>query len=311
MSTKNGFNLRVIPGKFNDVSEELKATITPLQKGETKTYRLPVPVIQDMVKDMKGTKFLKKSANQNGYTWPMSSQIPTKDEIVDPFTGNICPIGVVRSYDTKTETIEVFPLILEQHRDGFVIITQGHVGMERFYAFMELTDYNGSKKDRDVTKPVYFYEVNAKADAEKRNKITDALTEELYAIKNMEVSELKLFCVNLKWDVVNTDPGVLKSNLKDFAILHPGVISTMYNNKAKMENLQLIRQAMDAGVLTENGLENKYTLTKSGKDIATFTRMDGKELIEQFAEWLGSHADGAKVKTSLKSQMQAKVPEPA
>ena len=74
-----------------------------------------------------------------------------------------------------------------------------------------------------------------------------------------------------------------------------------------MENVALIKEAQAAGVLTLNELEYKALFTRTSKDIATFSRVDGKTLTELFAEWLGSHADGAKIKGQIKSQIKPAV----
>lgn len=305
--TKTGFNLRVIPDEINDVSQELKDSVPVLKKGSVRTYRLPVPIDQDHIKDDKGTRFLKGKRNkiEGSYTWPQSVLIPTIDEIKD-LDGDTVKIGVVRSFDVKTGIVEPYPLRIEWHKDGYFLVHEGNVETERFYAYMELTDFNGSKPNRDTSKPIYFYTVDAEAESKKRGAKLDVLTEELQYVKNMTPAEVKLFAGSMMWDIVNVEVEVLRTNIKEFVVnsKNLGKLTEMHANKALMENKALIKKAITAGVISFSEMENKFSFTDNGKLIAVFNRIDGKDNMEQFAEWLQSAKDGNAVKGAIRNHLK-------
>lgn len=305
---KTGFGLRIIPGVCNDLTEKTKALVTPLKRGEVKTYRLPIPVEQDTILDANGGKFLKNKRTK-GYTWPASVQIPTMDIIMDT-DGVEKQIAVVNKYELKTGEITPVPLFVGEQMDGFVIIHGGQSTSEKFYAFLELTDFNGSKPDRDISKPICFYAIDVDAESAKEGKNIDILTEELIYVKDMSKAELIMFSKNLQWDTVGVKDNVLRNRLKSFILKKPGTFSEMFKNRPKIEMLAFIKEAMEQKIIMFNPLENKYTFTGTGKDIATFTRMDGKETIEQFADWMCTHKDAAAVKSGIKNaQKQVELSE--
>lgn len=283
-------------GEFNNITKELQEKVKPLAKGDFVTYRLPVPLHQDGIRDNEGNLIYKKKSD---YTWPQSTRIPTQDEIQD-VDGTYKKIGVVKNYNPKTEEYSFFAFTVTGDSDGFFTVNQGNAAQERFYSYWELTDFNGSKEGRDKSKPIYFYRVDRKADAKTKAKMIDSLTEELMYVKNASKEELTTFANALAWDIAGKETEDLRNEMKIWVKEHEGQLTELFKNKEHLANKSLIQQAVHAGIIHYNPLENKYTNAKTGKDIASFTRIEGKNEADQLAEWLATHKDGEKTKAAIK-----------
>lgn len=296
---ESGFNLRVIPGQFNDISEELKELVKPLKPGQTKIYRMPVPVEQDHIVDKAGVKPLKNKLT-GGFTWPQSMLIPTVDEIQD-VDGQLKKIAVIRDYNNNSKEMISWPLFINSYDDGFIIVEANRLNTSRFYAFLELTDFNGSKKNRDTSKPILFYEINPSQELAVKAKKVDLMTEELQYVRDLPKSDVLVFAQGLLWDTSGIDIEDLRDNLKIFVSENPGKITEIHSNKQMIINKSIIKQALDARIILFNEPENKYTFQATGKVIATFSRMENKETIDQLSEWLSTHKDGENVKEAIKN----------
>jgi len=284
-------------GEYNNLTPQMQDKVTPLKKGDFVTYRLPVPLFQDNIRDNEGNLIYKKN---NTYTWAQSVQIPTQDEILDT-DGTYKKIGVIRNYNPKTEEYDFFPFTVQAQSEGYFTVNSGHTESERFYPFFELTDFNGSKPNRDTSKPIYFYRVDQKADARTKARQIDTLTEELVYVKDATKEELLTFAYALLWDIGGKEVEDIRNDLKVYVRENEGKLTELFKNKDSLANKALIQQGINAGIVQYNALENKFVYTKTGKDIATFTRIEDKDPVDQFADWIATHKDGDKTKQAIKS----------
>lgn len=290
-------------GEYNNISPELQSKIETLSKGDFVTYRLPVPLQQDNIRDHEGQLIYKTKSG--GYTWPQAYQIPTRDEIKD-LDGTYKKIGVIRNYNPKTEEYDFYPFFVYGTDDGFFTVHSGHTETERFYSYWELTDFNGSKLNRDPSKPILFYRVDKKAETRTKARKIDMLTEELQYVKGASREELTTFATALMWDIAGKEDEDLRNEMKVWVKEHEGQLSELFKNKEALANKSLIQQAIHANIILFNATENKFTYVATGKDIATFTRMENRTEIDQFADWITTHKDGDKVKVAIKGFLKAK-----
>ncbi len=100
-------------------------------------------------------------------------------------------------------------IVFEPTEKGVITLTSSSTLDARRYAYMELCDYNGSKENRDETKPIYFYRRKPGQRAEDAFTKARKAAEALDFAQNTPIEELKKLLTDRKLRVNNlTDPDI-------------------------------------------------------------------------------------------------------
>ena len=107
---------------------------------------------------------------------PMLVEIPARDTIVCPETGKIVEIAIIESMSEKSFTTS--SVVLGRETGGQLVLRSGNVKHEEIFAYLELSNFNGSNENRDPSRPVIVQKVipgaREKARRDRRRAVREA-----------------------------------------------------------------------------------------------------------------------------------------
>lgn len=143
---------------FNNISEELKATIPVLEIGAIRRFRMLTAVLNN---DPDYTERMKRPVFYGTH------QIPTKDRIKDPFAKNkYVDIGVVEEFDLATERPTRFRLFVPGNHititgmwNGEFYLQGGITEDEELFEYLWISNYREGNQYRNTKVDPMFEEI--------------------------------------------------------------------------------------------------------------------------------------------------------
>lgn len=235
--------------------------------------------------------------------WPMSQCIVCKDRIKDPFTGKLVDIAVVKEIDKDDRAVVTKLYVPARDQNGFIYVNGGNVDQEKFFEFLEVSNFNKSNPHRDNNIRPLYERIDAVKEAKDKNKSYDTLTEVLQLLRDASLVEIREIGSAYGWDV-KVDDDVIRGRLRDLAKKDPEGFKKIVGNKADLSIKSIINEALREGVITHTPTENKYTFTKTEEVIVTLVRKEGVEPTDQLLEWLKTSTTGKTVLKNIKTQLK-------
>lgn len=283
-----------IYGKVNNISKELKPRT--LKPGEVVTY-----------------KYLGGAPNNDPneaerkarpYFWPEAVTLRLHDNVYDPYKQEYVEIGIPTVDGVQNGEVKRFDRFIfkAQANDGVFAITGGTSEAQDLFEFFELTNKNLSNPNRTEQIEPWFKRIDfiaqAKEDNKKRNKLKDAIMLSI----NMNDSARREFAAAMAWDEL-ADEDVLISQVEEFAMNQPEDFLAVFGDERGLKDKALLKKAITDKIIRYDVAAHKIYWVKSETVIAALERVDGKNYIDQFYEWIDTNKNGQNVMTSIKKQL--------
>lgn len=283
-----------VVGKFNDVSAEIKPK--PLKRGEVAMYRLLNGRLDYARRDENGKPVM---------TYGKSIRIPTLDRIWDPGKKEFVDIGVVHEFTnnvvTRTKAFYATPGG-DYINNGIFQFSGDSNSDAEFYEFFEMSNFNKSFKHRDISVEPMFERVDTNKENEQRLNQVTSRTEALIAFSNMSVAELRDFAAQMNWDEL-AEPSVLKVQVGTFADSDPVNFLKILNDE-QFALRALVKNALTKSVVGYDPVQHRIIWANTDQTIAKLDRVDGKNHVDIFAEWLATSSNGSAVKSSIEKKVR-------
>jgi hypothetical protein len=266
-----------------------------LKVGDIVKYRLLV-----------GTKNLDpKRKKGDDWLFPSSIDIPLRATILDPETSKTVDIGVVNTFNDKTKLPDFRHFIVNpQTGDGGIFMLKGSVVADMdVYEALELSNRNKSNPYRDTSEEVVFERVDDVQESKVRSTRRNFLFESHSAIRRWNADELRAMgaAYNLS---PSLDPGILKDRLEEIAEKDPETFYKTIDNPDTATKA-IIKMSTEAGIISFNAHENKWSFVGSDETLALLDRREGVSETEQLAEFLKNSANGPAIQGKLEKILRA------
>lgn len=284
--------MRVIKD-FNNISPELKAKIQPLKHGQRADYQIKeFTIVTDPETNVKQIFYTKR-------------EIYLKDTIWDSFAERSVDIGIP-SLIEKDEVKSCKLFQFDNPFDGTVYLYGDKIEDREAHEILQLMNMCGNSilgEDRNTNVPVVFNLVDRAKEARtsklKRNKKKEALV----FLDDMSTQDMREFAASMNWNY-NLDAEVLSNMVGEYAenfteYFHKAMVSVDTKRKAT------IKYALEEGTITYDPSGNRIMWGNGSGVLASLERVEGKNHIDVFNDWLASVANGDKILGQLKKKAKA------
>jgi len=295
--------MRVVPGKFNDLSKELLAKVPKLNHGETVTFIMNTGLANP---DPDPAEKAKKPMLYPKRNIPMTDRVKDGDKgwkdiiLADAWDGD----------KPLSERFFMPGLDLGGIFNGKFSLTGGNTRDEELYEYLMLCNYNESSvlgADRDTAKPALFKLIDAKKDSVAITSRNNILFEALKLAKDIKKPEAELLAKSLNWNEYATFEE-LHARVSDFARDKPDEFLKVYNDPNKQFKAD-IKAALDKKVLTYDMRNGEVML---GTQLITTVRKDLRgDVFKALSEWFNESPNGKDVLEKIKEQLEEKEAVPA
>ena len=226
---------------FNNISDELLASIPPLKEGEVKSFRMlngvPYP-------DPDFEERQKRPVLYGGL------QIRTFDRIKDPYktnekgdaVGGYVDIGVIEEFDPISERPIKFKLFVVGQGVGQFLLSGNRPEDVELYEYLYLCKYN---KKNNKTNDALFEEIIYKSEDETMDDEIKLFEKANATLKKADINAVVGIGAALKWDVSQDEQTlrkklfkIVKDEPQKFLDLYKSVTSRKKNNKPKEVELE-------------------------------------------------------------------------
>ncbi len=265
---------------FNNLSPELLAT-TKLERDQVVKYRVHTVGVgkRKMTPLMPMVPAI-----------PTAKNVPPTDQIYDQYKKEFVTIGAIRNVKSNGNP-GFYDLTFRRTSGGMIILKGGRVADSEIHSYLMLTDYNGSKVDRDTSKPILFYFVDENKIAEDNSAARKALRIALNTAADLSEDNVRIFTAARGLDD-RRKLSVLRDELEAFAAATPVKFMEFISSAQTTVNA-VVQKAIKNGKIKFNAEQSRYEWP-TGEPILTVART-GQDAVEEFALWLKSDIRGEKV----------------
>lgn len=292
--------MKVVKGKYNDLSAELLAKIPKLQHGQEFTFM--------MLTGMKNPNPDPEEQKNRPVLYPRQN-IPTRDRIKDvdgSYKDIILADGWIKDEPTKNRLVMPGMDVNQGMFFGKFSVRGGNVADEELYQYLMLTNYNEDsvlEADRDTSVTPLFRVVDVKRTAkETSNKVTtlkNALEKAVGITKEGNESQALAFAASLNWPTY-PDKEELNAKILDMAREKPEEFLKITNDPmGKIKSL--VKQAFDKGVLTVDLKSGEVKLNDN--TIHVVPKEERKDVNTHMALWFNTAKNAPEVKASIELQL--------
>ena len=265
---------------FNQLSPELLAT-TQLKKDQVVKYR----VYTVGVGKRKVTPLMPMVP-----AIPTAKNVPPTDQIWDDFKKAFVTIGAIRNVKSNGNP-GFYDLTFRRTSGGLIQLRGGRVADQEIHSYLMLTDFNGSKKDRDTSKPILFHFIDENAIAEKQSLSRKSLRIALNTAADLTEDNVRIYTSARGLD--DRRPlGILRDELEAFAAANPDEFMKFVTSANTTVNA-VVNRALKNDKIKFNAEQSRFEWP-TGEPILTVART-GQDAIEEFALWLKTDLKGEKV----------------
>lgn len=291
----------IIPGKFNDISEDLKNELIPqFRDGEVVRFRL------------QGGKYEPATGL---HSFGATYNIVLKDRIKDK-DGRYKEIGVPDQVDgdhvtrVKKFRLEASGYGRDQFLTGDFSLTRGNIEHDEIIDFLFLSNRCGTRKGRDESQRIEWVYVNEKVEAKTKARAQDKKFTAMMEAHNMGAEAQRSFAAGMNWDV-SMDPDILITKIREYAENNPVDFLKRTNDPAgKLKGL--IKGALDKDIIRYTPDKHAFVWGDSGVVVGKLDRdEEGKGLstVDLIAKWLGEAKNGGDMEKAIKNKYNATLRE--
>lgn len=241
--------------------------------------KLEIPKGKTVIFKVEGIKKDPDPQNRGRWIFPRVS-IRATDFIVDS-NGKTQHIAYISREKADGEA-EFGEVTFAPEARGVIKVRSGVAKDEALYKYLMLTDQNGSKKNRDTTKPVRFtiYDPVGEAEAKRAaRRLRNSAINKAIAISDETAKSIL--------EVKNISIGVgFRNAIESFAENNPEEFFRLCEQFDEEEDvLQLIKDGISAGLIEFDSKEKTASLKKGDESEVIYT-WEGKRKNEDFADYL-------------------------
>ncbi len=290
--------MKVVKGKFNDISAELQKKITPLGKGESVLFQVlgSIPNPDPDPNEVKKRPFLHPRRN-----------IPMNDYIKDG--DNWMKIVVADRWEKDEPLQERFFLpgieLGASLFNGKFQVTGGNKKDEELYEYLMITNYNKDSvlgEDRDDSIEPLFEIINTKADAIKTTNRVQDLKKALDLAMELDETAGRELGASLNWSSFK-DWTELQAKIVDFASKDP-IQFLKYAQDPSKSLKSIVKSAIDLQVITFNSANGEVKL--GDNLLVVFSKKEAKTFLESMVLWFNTANNGKEVLELIKTQLSNK-----
>lgn len=287
---------------FNNISDELKATIPVLKPGETVVFQMlnGVPNPEPDEKERTKTPVLYGKR-----------QVQTNFRIFDPFQknssgekkGGYVDVGCVDQWD-KDEPAR-FRFFVPGHGEfsqfqGKFSLTGGNIRDTELFECLYLSNEREGNPHRDPSIEPLFKMIDLKADSKASVGKVAILRKALELVKDMPEDKARQVMAALNQPSYQ-DKEVLMAKIGELASSKPDVLIQVYESK-ETPLKALVKEALDTNVISHDLASGKVTM--AGVEIHQMKGVTGEAFITEMATWLDTAENGKNVLNNIKSRMK-------
>lgn len=287
--------MKVVKGKYNDLSESLVKKVPKLKQGEQVTFQ--------MLNGQKNPDPDPDEQKKRPMLYPKMN-IPTTDYIKDgdEWKTIVCAASWTKDGEPNPRFF-MAGLDMGGLFNGKFTLVGGNKEDEELYEYLMFSNYNINSvlgEDRDITKDPIFKLINLKADAVQTTNKVAILKKAIDLALTMKEAEERELGASLNWNTFK-DWDELQGKVADFAREKPEDFLKYY--QAPNKSLKsTIKQALDKNIIS---YDIKSGEVKMGDNlILTVPKEDRKNpILDTFGTWLESAKNSTEVLESIKSQL--------
>lgn len=268
---------------YNNISPELLKS-TMLKPGEKVIYR--VEGIQE------------NPMEPGKVAIPAAKNVPPIDIIWDPKKEEYVDIAAVKSFDAEGNHT-FHEIYFYGQQGGHMILTGGRAIEQEIHSYLILCDFNGSKENRDTSKPIYFTLVDENAKSERERKVRNLKREALNASADLNEQEVRNYIAALGQDDTRLIE-VLRNELESMADNDPASFLELLDNKQAVMKATLNR-AIKKGAIVFNEEQSKFSWP-NGEVITVVARTSGSEAVDDLLAFCVGSPKGEKVFQTIQSK---------
>lgn len=287
---------------FNNISDELKATIPVLKPGETVVFQMlnGVPNPEPDEKERTKTPVLYGKR-----------QVQTNFRIFDPFQknssgekkGGYVDMGCVDQWD-KDEPAR-FRFFVPGHGEfsqfqGKFSLTGGNIRDTELFECLYLSNEREGNPHRDPSIEPLFKMIDLRADSKASVGKVAILRKALELVKDMPEDKARQVMAALNQPSYQ-DKEVLMAKIGELASSKPDVLIQVYESK-ETPLKALVKEALDTNVISHDLASGKVTM--AGVEIHQMKGVTGEAFITEMATWLDTAENGKNVLNNIKSRMK-------
>jgi hypothetical protein len=260
------------------------------------------PALLDSTKLKRDESKIFVLANISEHPWtkeliiPSGLSIPSFDQIFDDEKNDWVEIAAINRLD-KQGNHTYHEITFFGQSAGRIILTGGRGADQEIYSFLKLSNYNGSNPHRDVSKPIYYYEVDETKKAEVEEKRRDLKREALNAASDLSAQDVRDFVASIGIDD-RQDLKILRNKLGEMADKNPQDFLDLLQNKIAVIKASVNRAIRDGQIIFDTAA-SKFSWTH-GEEILRVPRAE--DAVDELAGYLATNPKGEKILQTLRSK---------
>lgn len=183
---------------------------------------------------------------------------------------------------------------------GLFVLYGDSVEDQMIFPFLMLSPENKTSPFYEPTQELYEV-IDEISEAKKSVNRVGVLHKCLTFISNLELDELKLYNTAFGGNVTD-EKEVMMARLNELAISNAEDFYKKVDEPV-LKIKAIIKQATDLNIVQYDPQQHRY-LWVGGQTIGTLDRVDGKEPIDLFAEWLDTSKDGEKLQRMIQLKIK-------
>lgn len=229
-----------------------------------------------------------------------------KDESGKTREAGTVQIGVVKFFDdrTKQPVFEKYYVQTQKGDGGIFFLRGGVIDEMNKYDAIELSNLNKSNPFRDQTIDPVFERIDDAKESKVKSTKRNFLLDSLVAIRAWTAEERRIIGASYNLSS-QLDADVLKDRLEEIAEKDP---ATFYKHIDSEDTKirALIKLSQEAGIISFNAHENKWTYTGSDETLALLDRKEGVSELDQLGDFLKNSANGPVIRGTLYKLLKKK-----
>jgi hypothetical protein len=285
-------------GDLNNISKEIKPRT--LKPGEVVTYQF-LGGYPNTDPDIEARK-------ERPYFWPEAVTLRLSDRIYDKGKGEYVEIGIPETIE-KGEVKRFKKLELKaQANQGIFFVTGGRAADQELFEFLEICNSNESNPDRDESVNPWFKRIDLIVEAKEKNKQRTTLEKAIMYKGNMGEAKMREFAAAMGWNEL-ADIEILEDQIGEMVMENPkGFLDFAIDEKGLKEK-GLIKTALTYGIINYDVATHKILWASSNTPIAALERVEGKDKVELFYNWIVENKNGQNIYKSLQTKVNAAIRE--
>ena len=277
--------------QFNNLSPELRKKLEERVKGFGKRVRYKFEISNP---NPDPTKY------NGSVVWPNIYTLnPTQFTLTDPYekregVSKSKRIGMILETDLEKGHPTKFKKIRIESKYMGVLKLELEDNEEHFHTAMLLELHPKTKNGMfpDKTKHQVISRIDETALATEQRGLRSAKFKAQAVAQKMSDKEIVDFCDAMVWDSTE-EPLLLRNKVEELAENNPVFFNDLVEGKS-LEYQAVVKQALDRQIISFDPAEWKFIWSSNNQTIAILREVDGKNNVEQLAEWFqvnGTKAD--------------------